>query len=68
MQTAAKNGVPSSFVQSILDELMESADAAINQVMNIPRGGFPQGLAESIVAGFRARLRLIDATRARTAR
>jgi serine/threonine-protein kinase HipA len=68
VQTAAKSGVPSSFVQSIFDELVESADAVTNQVMNGLPGGFPQELAESIVGGLRTRLRLIDATSVRTAR
>jgi serine/threonine-protein kinase HipA len=67
METAAKSGVPSSFVQSIFDELVGSADAAINQVINELPGGFPQELAESIVGGLRARLRLVDASDARTA-
>jgi serine/threonine-protein kinase HipA len=68
VETAAKSGVPSAFVQSIFDELVGSADAVTNQVMNDLPGGFPGELAESIVGGLRARLRLIDATSARTAR
>ena len=67
VETAAKSGVPSVFVQSICDELVESADAVINQAMNDLPDGFPRQLAESIVGGLRARLRLIDATTARTA-
>jgi serine/threonine-protein kinase HipA len=66
-ETAAKRGVPSSFVQSIFDELVGSADAVINQVMRDLPAGFPQELAESIVVGLRARLRLVDVTDARTA-
>jgi serine/threonine-protein kinase HipA len=68
METAAKSGVPSAFVQSIFDELVGSADGVINQVMNDLPAGFPQKLAESIISGLRARLRLIDATSSRTAR
>jgi serine/threonine-protein kinase HipA len=68
METAAKSGVPSAFVQSIFDELVGSADAVINQVMKDLPAGFPQEPAESIVGGLRARLRLADATSARTAR
>ena len=68
VETAAKSGVPSAFVQSIFDELAGSADAVIHQAMNGLPSGFPQELAESIVGGLRARLRLIDATSARTAR
>jgi serine/threonine-protein kinase HipA len=66
VETAAKSGVPSSFVQSIFDELVESADAVINQVMNDLPAGFPQGLAKSIVGGLRAPLRLVDVTGVRT--
>jgi len=66
-ETAAKSGVPSSFVQSIFEELVGSADAVINQVINDLPDGFPQELAESIVGGLRARLRLVDATDARAA-
>jgi serine/threonine-protein kinase HipA len=68
VDTAAKNGLNSAFVQSTFDELVESADAVINQVMRDLPAGFPQELAESIVGGLRARLRLVDATSARTAR
>jgi serine/threonine-protein kinase HipA len=68
VETAAKNGVPSAFVQSIFDELVGSADPVINQVMNALPAGFPQELAESIVGGLRARLRLIDATSPHAAR
>jgi serine/threonine-protein kinase HipA len=68
IETAAKSGVPSAFVQSIFDELVGSADAVINQVMKDLPAGFPQEPAESIVGGLRARLRLADATSARTAR
>ena len=68
VETAAKSSVPSAFVQSIFDELVGSADAVIDQVMNVLPAGFPQGLAESIVGGLRARLRLIDATSARATR
>jgi serine/threonine-protein kinase HipA len=67
VETAAKSGVPSSFVQSIFDELVGSADTVINKVVNDLPGGFPQELAESIVGGLRARLRLVDATEARIA-
>jgi serine/threonine-protein kinase HipA len=68
VETAVKSGVPSAFVQSIFDELVGSADAVINQVMKDLPAGFPRELAESIVGGLRTRLRLADATSARTAR
>jgi serine/threonine-protein kinase HipA len=68
VQTAAKSGIPSSLVQTIFDELMESAGVVINRVVNVLPAGFPQELAESIVGSLRTRLRLADATSARTAR
>jgi serine/threonine-protein kinase HipA len=67
-ETAAKSGFPYSFVQRIFNELVESAGVVINRVINVLPAGFPQELAESIVGGLRARLRLADATSARTAR
>ncbi len=66
VETAAKGGVPSSFLQSIFDELVGSIDAVINQVMRDLPAEFPQELAQSIVGGLRARL--VDVTGARTAR
>jgi serine/threonine-protein kinase HipA len=68
VETSAKGGVPSSFLQSIFDELVGSIDAVMNPVMNDLPEGFPQELADSIVGGLRARLRLLDVTDARTAR
>ena len=68
VETAAKSGVPSAFVQTIFDDLVESADAVINQVMKELPAGFPQELADRIVGGLRARLRWINATSARGTR
>jgi serine/threonine-protein kinase HipA len=67
MQTAAKSGVPTSLVQSIFDELMEAQETVMNKVMKELPGGFPQELAESIVGGMRARLRLVESADARAA-
>jgi serine/threonine-protein kinase HipA len=65
VETAAKSGVPSAFVQSIFDELVGSTNVVIDRVMNVLPAGFPQELADSIVGRLRARLRLIDARTAR---
>jgi serine/threonine-protein kinase HipA len=67
MQTAAKSGVPTCLVQSIFDELMEAQETVMNKVMKELPGGFPQELAESIVGGMRARLRLVESADARAA-
>ena len=60
LQTAAKSGIPSRVVQSILDELLEFAQTAISKVMEDLPAGFPAELARSIVGGQRSRLRLVE--------
>ena len=60
LQTATKSGIPASVVQSILDELLESAQTAVSKVMEDLPAGFPEGLARSIVGGLRSRLRLVE--------
>jgi len=59
-QTAAKSGIPARVVQSILDELLESAQTAVSKVMQDLPVGFPAELTGSIVGGLRSRLRLIE--------
>ncbi len=68
VQTAAKSGVPASLVQSIFDELLENQEAVINKVMKELPTGFPQELADSIIGGLRARLRLVESGDARAAK
>ncbi|MGH7824411.1 MAG: type II toxin-antitoxin system HipA family toxin [Candidatus Binatia bacterium] len=65
VQTAVKSGIPAALVEAIFDELLEAGDAAIDKVMKDLPAGFPQELAESIVGGLRARLRLVERTDAR---
>ena len=60
VQTAAKSGIPASVVQTIFDELLQAEEAAISKVMSDLPAGYPQELAESIISGLRARLRLIE--------
>ena len=67
VQTAAKSGIPASLVRTIFDELLEAEQAAITKVMNDLPAGFPQELAESIVGGMRARLRVVERNGAREA-
>jgi serine/threonine-protein kinase HipA len=61
VQTAAKSGVPASFVQNIFHEILEAGEAVIDKVMKELPGGFPQELTDSIVGGLLARLRLVRA-------
>ena len=67
VETAAKSGVPFSLVQSIFDELLQAGEAVMSKVVNELPPGFPQELAESIVGGLRARMRLLEGTNARAA-
>jgi serine/threonine-protein kinase HipA len=60
LQTAAKSGIPASVVQSILNELLEAEQSAVSKAMEDLPAGFPEEVAQSIVSGLRARLRLVD--------
>lgn len=60
LQTAANSGIPATVVQSIFDELLESAQTAGSKVMEDLPAGFPVELARSIVGGLRSRLRLME--------
>lgn len=60
LQTAAKSGIPASVIQSLLNELLEAEQSAISNAMEALPAGFPEELAQSIVSGLRARLRLVD--------
>jgi serine/threonine-protein kinase HipA len=62
MQTAAKSGIPTSVVQSILDELLEAEQPAVSKVLEALPAGFPEELARSIVGGLHSRLRLVERT------
>ena len=60
LQTAAKSGIPASAVQSILNELLEAGQSAVRKATEELPAGFPEELAQSIVSGLRARMRLVD--------
>jgi serine/threonine-protein kinase HipA len=60
VQTAAKNRIPDSLVQSIFEEVLEAEQAAVSKVMKDLPAGFPQELTESIIRGLRSRLRLLE--------
>ena len=60
LQTAAKSGIPASAVQSILSELLEAGQSAVRKATEELPAGFPEELAQSIVSGLRARMRLVD--------
>jgi len=64
VQTAAKNGIPASVVQTIFDELLQAEEAAISKVMSDLPAGFPEDLVRSIERGIRTRLRLAEGTHA----
>jgi serine/threonine-protein kinase HipA len=60
LQTAAKSGIPASAVQSILNDLLEAGQSAVRKATEELPAGFPEELAQSIVSGLRARMRLVD--------
>jgi len=60
LQTGAKSGIPAPVVQGILDELLSAEQTAVSKVMEDLPEGFPEELAQSIVAGLRSRMRLIE--------
>ena len=60
VQTAARGGLPALAIDEICGELVEAAEPAIEAVLqSLPRG-FPAELADSVVNGIRARLRLME--------
>lgn len=59
-QTAKRNGIPERVVEEICADLLERADTAIAQTLAALPKDFPSALAESIISGLRARLRLIE--------
>jgi serine/threonine-protein kinase HipA len=58
LQTAARSGVPASLVQSILDEIENDADRAIESAVGGLPLGFPERIVSSVIEGVRRRLRL----------
>lgn len=62
IQTAAKSGIGAATVQGIFAEFVSSAREAIDRVTKDLPARFPSALANSIVAGLNARLRLLRTT------
>jgi serine/threonine-protein kinase HipA len=60
LQTAEACGVGESIVTEIFAELADSADAAIETVTSSLPDRFPAAITDSIVGGFRDRLRLLE--------
>lgn len=60
LQTAAACNMGESVVQEVFEELLERGEAAISSVQNDLPPGFPEPLFESVTAGFRRRLRLVE--------
>lgn len=58
LQTAAGSGVPASLVQSILDEIENDTDRAIDVAVDGLPPGFPERIVSSVIEGMRRRLRL----------
>lgn len=65
-QTAARNGVPASVLQSIVAELLETAESAVSSVLDTLPGGFPEQMTESIVNGLHARLGILERSQRET--
>jgi serine/threonine-protein kinase HipA len=66
LQTAARYGVSASLVQSILDEIENDADRAIDAALNGLPPGFPERIVSSVIEGMRRRLSLFSHTRVYT--
>jgi serine/threonine-protein kinase HipA len=58
LQTAARCGVSASLVQTILDEIKNDTDRAIDAAVNGLPPGFPERIVSSVIDGMRRRLRL----------
>ena len=59
-QTAARAGVGNQVVHSILEELRDGTQAAIDGVIADLPSGFPEKIANSISAGIKGRLRTLE--------
>jgi serine/threonine-protein kinase HipA len=62
VQSAAKSGMPESVVQGIFDEILDTEQAAVLNVLEeleeLP-DVYPEGLAQSIIKGLQSRLLLV---------
>ena len=59
VETAAKAGIGAASVQRLFEETVTAAPAAIDRVLKSLPKGFPNEIADRIVAGFRTRLRSV---------
>lgn len=62
MQTAKGSGMEAAVVETIFADVIESADRAIDEVLDSLPGDFPGGIAESIDQGLRVRLEQLELT------
>ena len=60
IQTAARAGVGSSIVERAFAEIRAAAPGAVEQARNELPEGFPVSVADSIISGFKRRLRHLD--------
>ena len=61
-QTVAREGLPALTINEICRELAEGAEPAIETVLESLPQQFPTELADSVINGIRARLRLMEQT------
>jgi serine/threonine-protein kinase HipA len=59
-ETAEKSGVGKKVVREIIDELRDSASAAVDSVVSDLPKGFPEPVADSIRQGVKRRLKLLN--------
>lgn len=60
IQTAGRSGVPETVMNELFDEVLGSADRAVEQVLaELPRS-FPTPLTDSIIGGLRSRLQVLE--------
>jgi serine/threonine-protein kinase HipA len=64
VQSANASGMPADTMQQIFEELLDAAPAAIETTLAHLSAGFPQVIADSIVGGVNARLRVLEGVRA----
>lgn len=62
IQTAARSGLSGQVVDAIFADVLDAADAAIAQVTRELPNDFPRALQDSILQGFRRRLRVLQET------
>ncbi|WP_138381163.1 type II toxin-antitoxin system HipA family toxin [Luteithermobacter gelatinilyticus] len=61
LETAEACGMGKNIVQELFAELLDRSDKAIDKTLAALPNGFPHGLTESIIGGYRRRLRQLEA-------